>query len=161
MRAPIQSVKHIVQSSIFTVAFGAITQVQPAIAVLPANVDLNSEVEEGSIIKAIYLEYWITSDDAAQSTVTFSLEKINTTQTVQTFAQSQALGNYANKKNILYITQGITSTNVGTPTPFVRGWFKIPKGKQRFGLGDKIVVNISAVADGLNVCGVAIYKSVT
>ncbi len=76
-----------------------------------------------------------------------------------TLAQSQNLGAYPNKKNILYTTQGILAdANDGGPTiPLIRGWIKIPKGKQRMGLDDRIVVNITAVG-ALRLCGISTFK---
>ncbi len=154
----IQSVKHIIQNDSFTVAAAALDSKVLAIAVRPADVNLVNEVEEGSLIKAIWLEYWVTSDDAANGFFTITFEKRNTTQSTMTFAEGQILSNYTNKKNIFYITQGQTSPNTGTPTPAMRGWFKIPKGKQRMGIGDQLVVNFAGISNGITVCGVAIYK---
>ncbi len=159
MRPVIQSTKHISQSTGFTVAATAITAIQPIIAVVPADVNLTTECEEGSIIKALYCEYWLTSDDAASGFFVFSVEKLNTTQTSMLYAESVSLGVYANKKNIFYTSQGLTAPITGTPTPVVRQWIKIPKGKQRFGLGDKININISGIANGVQVCGMTILKS--
>jgi len=159
LKAIISSTKGISQSNIFTVAAGAITSIQPIVAVQPSEINLTTEIEEGSLVKAIYCEYWFASDDAAVSSVIVNVEKINTTQTSMTAAEASALGSYANKKNIFIISQGLLSTNVGTPTPLLRQWIKIPKGKQRFGLGDKIHINIKALSNGVNICGFSLWKS--
>ncbi len=71
-----------------------------------------------------------------------------------------ALGTFDNKKNILYTTQGLAPNDgVGQPVAVIRQWFKIPKSKQRFGLGDKIRLAIASRGDGvITYCGFATYK---
>jgi len=159
LRAPITSVKHYVQLSLANVALGAISKVAIADAVDVQNIAAVSEVREGSVIKAVYVELWVTSDDATQSSGTVTLEKKPAQTPAMTAGQSSALMTYPNKKNILYTTQGLfASKTVGNPIPIMRGWFKIPKGKQRFGFDDQLVLNLHAVSDGLNFCGFFVYK---
>jgi len=44
----------------------------------------------------------------------------------------------------------------------MRGWYKIPKTKQRFGLGDRLVLQIASQGtDALDFCGFATYKEYT
>ncbi len=75
-----------------------------------------------------------------------------------TQAEHVAMNSYANKKNILYHTQGISNDGVANAQAVVRQWFKIPKGKQRFGLGDSLKLSISTQAEAINFCGFATYK---
>ncbi len=159
MRPIIQSVKHYNQHSVQTVAFGARATLDVVVAKKLEDVANPNDVPAGAAVKAVYLEIWITSDDATQSSFTFALEKKSGSPTAMTFAQSQALDAYPNKKNVLYVTQGLAPTLTGTPTPIVRNWFKVPKGKQRFGLGDKLSITISAITDGINFCGFNTYKA--
>lgn len=155
---PIVSRKHIVQNSIFTVVLGAIAQLTPVVTVERTVANSNFEVAEGSIVKAVYCEFWITGDDTVASSFTITVEKVPGGAQTQSFAQSQALDAYPNKKNILYTTQGLAVPNTGSPVPILRQWIKIPKGKQRFGLGDVLRINFSAIHDGITVCGIVIYK---
>ncbi len=155
---PIQSVKHINQFSVTTVGIGALGQKQLALSVVAPDANAVSEVPEGAKISNVYVELWITSDDASQGSLAVNLEKTSTQMTAMTYAQSIALWTYANKKNIFYTTQGLVPPNVQSGIPFLRGWFKIPAGKQRFGLGDKLVLNISGITNGVNYCGLVIYK---
>ncbi len=79
-------------------------------------------------------------------------------------ADATALHDYDNKKNILFTAQGLLTPNDGGQVPVLRGWYKIPKGKQRFGLKDKLSVavrNNNATAIDINFCGLAIYKEYT
>ncbi len=119
------------------------------------------EVEEGATIKAVYIEAWVTSNGSAQSSAVISLEKQVGGSTPMTYALSVAMTSYANKKNVFYVTEGLTPPNVQNPIPFLRGWFKIPKGKQRFGLGDKLVLNFSGIVGGNTLCGLYIFKEYT
>ncbi len=42
--------------------------------------------------------------------------------------------------------------------PLFRGWVKIPKGKQRFGLGDEFIVAFESVGEAAQLCGFSTYK---
>ncbi len=77
-----------------------------------------------------------------------------------TFTNMTTLDSYANKKNVLFTTQGILGENSANPTPVFRGWIKIPRGKQRFGLDDRLRLNIAAIgAADIIGCGLTVYKS--
>jgi len=78
-----------------------------------------------------------------------------------TDAEFAALHTYANKKNILYMTQGITGDSNTNPTPWIRQWILIPKGKQRFGLNDRLQLNIRAISEDFEWCGINIYLAKT
>ncbi len=158
MKPVINTEKHMVQISLSTVASGAITNLVFATAVSNPTA-VPSEIREGCIIKAIYLELWITSDDAGSGTSIVTLERVNgATTTLMTTAESAALNNYDNKKNVLHTQMGLTPSNVQYPQASLMGWFKIPKGKQRFGLNDRIVVNVHGQSNGLQMCGHGIFK---
>ncbi len=165
MRSPINSVKHYVQFPNATLASGAsITQPQITAVVAPAQIDTSS-VKEGSIVKAIFIEKWLVGDsgvDGTPSQFVLTVEKKRVAETDMTAAQSNTLAAYPNKKNILYTTMGIVtnSKNGGPTAPVIRNWVKIPKGKQRFGLGDELVVNIAAIVT-VRHCGFSTYKEYT
>ncbi len=120
----------------------------------PSNAD---EVRQGAVIKAVYAEVWASSDDATQSIGIFSIEK-QVNAGGQIYADSLALNAYTNKKNVFETHEGLLNPQLGVCIPVFKGWIKIPKGKQRFGLGDKLVLNVSAVTDGAQICGLFIYK---
>ncbi len=159
MRPVINSRKHYVQLSLGVTALGAITKLDIIKAVKVEDIAAASDVREGSVIKAVFVELWITSDDVTQSTSTITLEKKPASAPAMTAGQSALLDDYPNKKNVLYTTQGLVSPKTGSnPIPILRQWFKIPKGKQRFGLADQLVLNLHAVSDGINFCGFFTYK---
>ncbi len=159
MKAPIHSTKHYVQ-----VSFSSVTAVSTAIenliqGVAVANKNVSTEVEEGAIVKAIYIEFWSIAS-AADNTEIFCIFKAPEDGTMS-FAEAIALNSYNNKKNVLFVHQGLSSNDgIGNPHIMFQGWVKIPKGKQRFGLGDKLSVSITNqhASNDLDYCGFATYK---
>lgn len=162
MVAPINSRKHFVSRPVALVAAAAIANIPIVTSVVASAVNLVNEVIEGSVVKAIWVEMWIISNAAANtSSFTITLEKVPAGATQMTVAQAVNLMVYPNKKNILYTTQGIVSANAAGAqvVPVLRQFFAIPKGKQRMGLGDEIILNIFATGgEALNTCGMFIYK---
>ncbi len=161
MRPRINTHKHITQVSLFAVASGAVATVNIIIAAAVLDRTDPREVAEGATISAVYVEMWLTSDDTAAGTAIVTLEKRVSGHASMTAAQSALLNDYDNKKNVFYTFQGLVGPNVQVPMPAIRGWFKIPKGKQRFGLGDTLSLNVHGQSNGLAGCGFNIYKEQT
>ncbi len=159
MKPIIHSQKHYVQQSRSTVVTVSKLTIDLVLAVKTADVDLVDEVEEGALVKAVFVELWLL-DSANDGSFIVCLEKKVGGIANMSFGQQNALGTYKNKKNILYTTQGLTPNNgVGNPVPIIRQWFKIPKGKQRFGLGDELVLNIcNNGGNDMFFCGFSTYK---
>ncbi len=160
MRAPIHSQKHYVQVSLATVLAGAGLNTTIVHGVAIGNVNQPFEVTEGATVKAVFVEMWVRTGDTAPGTSLLTLVKTVDNGTM-VFADAVNLNDYGNKKNILYHTQGLINDQDSTATPFLRAWFKIPKGKQRFGLGDKLSLHIAAQALDNHVCGFMTYKEYT
>ncbi len=160
MQATINSTKHYNHHAFFTVAGAAVQNNVEINAVALSAVTNANDVRSGSEIKAIYIEYWMSGDTAdTQSTFNITVEKTSGGQPNMTFAQAINLMNYPNKKNILYTTQGLVGAqNVTNAIPIIRQWISIPKGKQRFGLGDDLRVNIASITGNIRLCGISIYK---
>jgi len=162
MLAPINSNKHYVHRTNVQLASGAIQNNVIVDAVVAPATGNAFDVEEGSVVKAVYIEIWLASAGAAAATNQFSLtvEKLPNNLVAMTFAQSANLGAYTNKKNILYTTQGVlvSAASGTTSIPIIRQYILIPKGKQRMGLSDRLMVNISATGQPLNICGIFTYK---
>ncbi len=158
MRPMVHTEKHYNQESLFAVGAGAISNriISDAVAV-PATAD--NQVREGSTISAVYIEMWITSDDdALPGSSIVTLEKVPGNGALMNAADSASLNAYENKKNVFHTQMGLTSTKLTYPMASVKGWFKIPKGKQRQGLGDRLLLNIHAQSNGLSACGFFTYK---
>ncbi len=157
----IQSIKHYVHRSNTAIAGGNLSGLAVASAVVAPATGNANEVAEGSIIKAVYIELWILSDAVTgdESQFTVVLEKRPSNAPGMTFAQSSNLGAYPNKKNILFTSQAIVGASIdgNGAVPVMRGWYLIPKGKQRMGIGDDIALSIAAVGD-LSMCGIFTFK---
>ncbi len=161
-RVIINSIKHFVQRAITNVNNATILNEVIVDAVI-APADAAQEVTQGSVIKAIFIEFWITGlgTIAQDSAFNITVEKQSGGQPNMTNAQSLALDAYPNKKNILYTTQGLLTSNQSSqaPVPLIRQWIAVPKGKQRFGLGDRLLLNFSNISTvNYQICGVYIYK---
>ena len=162
MRPPIHSVKHYVQFPIDQIATGVLQSIVLVQAVESTVANLATEVPEGAVVKAVYVELWLqNTSNLGEAIVTISKDVRNNLG--PTFAQSSSLFTYVNKKNILFVHQGLTSNDgVSGPVNIIRGWIKIPKSKQRMGLADTIVMTISNVSSNdLDRCGFAVYKEYT
>ncbi len=161
MRAPITSRKHYVQHTITTVASATVDTNSEIFAVPLQDADAPNEVPEGSVIKAIFLEYWLIGTFNEGSFV-LMVEKSQSNLGQPTFTEMTTLDAYENKKNVLFVSQGLISEDGANPTPVLRQWIKIPKGKQRFGVRDAIRVSIAAIGtDAVMYCGFATYKAYT
>ncbi len=158
VRPQVHSTKHYVPHDLGTTGAATLDVFTDISAVVVSSSNLSNEVREGATIKAVWVELWITSDAEDQATFRISFEKANSTQSDMTFAESAALFNYKNKKNVLYVTQGLTNPKSGVAMPIYKGWVKIPKSKQRFGLGDQFRINIASQTAGINHCGMTVYK---
>ncbi len=157
MRPKVHTKKHYPQLSISSVAAGALGNFVLAEAVeTPA---ANNQVREGSSISAIYVELWEKAGSATNlSSVINAFYKEPGSGVAFTVAQLAAVQDAENKKNILFFQQGLLPNEDLIPIPIMRGWYKIPKSKQRMGLGDRWIVATSAVGFDVDRCGFATFK---
>ncbi len=148
--------------SFSTVASGTVVSTVLIEGVTVGNKNTVSEVVEGAIVKAIYIELWILGDTANATQIT-TLTKLQSGAAPFSAAQMASLGTTAGKKNILFTSMGLGSNDgIAAPINIMRGWYKIPKSKQRFGLLDTLELSIFAQgAAGIDFCGFATYKEYT
>ncbi len=162
MRAVIHSTKHYVQISRSTAATGVRNNEPLVISVEGTVANAVDEVVEGAVVKAVFIELWLQDAGSAGSFVV-TLTKNNGGAVGPLLVQMNALGTYPEKKNVLYTTQGLTSNDgITGPINIMRTFYKIPKSKQRFGLGDSL--NLCIANNGpqdLFYCGFATYKEYT
>ncbi len=157
MRPSINSEKHIVQIPLSEIVAGNVSN--NVLLTATQNPTARTEVRVGATVKAIFVEIWIIAQGNATGSITATIEKSVSGLANIDFGSMAQLHGYDNKKNIFYTTQGLTSQDAaGSPTPFLRAWVKIPKGKQRMGQGDRLLLNISANLANEQICGLAIYK---
>jgi len=159
VRPTINSEKHLVQITRTEIAeFGSEHTV---IVDVKGTIDGQepTEVLTGTVIKAVYVEWWLLGSGQQPATATCILTKIPAGQANPTNGELGALHTYQNKKNIFVTQQGLIGDANTNPSPFYRGWIAIPKGKQRFGLGDRLVLSTRSITDAISVCGLMIFKS--
>ncbi len=162
VRPMVHSTKHYVQVSVSNVGVGAKVDEPIATAVESTVANLNDEVIEGATIKAVYVEMWVQGTSGTTNFILI-VAKMPSGLGTPSFTNMTALFNYKNKKNILYTTQGLASNDgIAGPVNVLRGWIKIPKSKQRMGLGDSLNLVIATQGAGtLNYCGFFTYKEYT
>jgi len=162
MRPPIHSVKHYHQITLSTSTTGTETASIFLDAVSVPSTSGLDKVKEGAVVKAVFVELWVIGSVSDQF-FTITLMKLPSAVPLATFADMTALGTYDNKKNILYVTQGLASNDgIAMPVPVMRQWFKIPKGKQRMGLGDRMAINVASRGSAtITYCGFVTYKEYT
>jgi len=160
MLAPIVSIKHYVNMENSPITGGTAQPRQIIQGVAQTGVVNFGDVVEGSVVKAVFIEIWYHSAATAGNDSKFQLvvEKVPAGVDSITFTQMNNLMTYPNKKNVLFVSQGVTGDLTTQSIPIVRQWFKIPKGKQRFGLDDELFVTISATSANADVCGIAVFK---
>ncbi len=159
MVAPINSIKHYVQIGLGSVGAASATahliaQGIEAVSTTP------TQVRAGAVVKAVYIEMWIKASAEAVANVLVTFVKTVDLQT-PTITDMGTLHDYTNKKNVLYHTQGLVNDSNADAIPFVRGWFKVPKGKQRIGLGDSLFLVVTAQGPAVDECGFFVYKEYT
>ncbi len=162
VRAMVHSTKHFIQTTLTSVLTGAKLDTVIVDSVSTPDKNINSEVEEGATVKAVYMEMW-TIGSVSDQFFTAIVYKLPAGASSATTVQIADLTSWVNKKNILYTTQGLTGNDgISIPLPLYKGWIKIPKGKQRWGLGDRLVFTIMSRGDAtIKLCGFYLYKEYT
>ncbi len=161
MKPVIHSTKHYIQNSLATTVAGAVTATTIATSVAVQDKNSVAEVVEGATIKAVYVEDWVRTNDTSPGSFVYIIAKFPNGVNDPTAAEMAALHTWDNKKNVLYTTQALSNINTSQAIPMFKGWVKIPKGKQRMGLGDKLKTVFLAQALDQNVCGFKTYKEYT
>ncbi len=158
MLAPIVSEKHYVHTPATGVASGAVLTVTIATALAKGTaIALPSDVIEGEVIKNVYLEYWVKADNP-NFTVGVCFLKRPAGVAAPSVAEMANLGSYANKKNIFEMHQGLAPSGDSVMQVF-GSWHKIPKGKQRMGLGDILALRVTFTGSAGDICGFATFKA--
>ncbi len=160
VRATINSVKHFVAATNSELSSGSTRETILVNAIAKdAERTTTADVSEGAIVKAVHVEYWLNGRGTMETTqFVVVLVKLPGGVARPNAADMLNLGSYPNKKNILYTTQGVLDQDNSQSVPIMRQWFKIPKGKQRFGLGDQLSLVLAPVGQPIANCGITIYK---
>ncbi len=157
MRPIINAIKHYFHTPAAVLTSGTSVAINIVSAIAEGATRSNAfDVYEGATVKAVYVEHWL-SGVTIDKTGTWVIVKLPASVAKPTTTEMANLGTYKNKKNILNSGQGLLPTN-GNVMNIYKGWIKIPKGKQRFGLGDKLQLVLSAVGTNVNHCGISTFK---
>ncbi len=159
VRPMVHSIKHYHQITLSTVGTGTRNTETLAVAVARQDANTSNEVTEGASIKAVFFEMWAIGSVSDQFFTAVVLKNPGGS-TVPSFTQMTNLYAYPDKKNIFYTTQGLASNDgIAQPLVLFKGWIKIPKSKQRFGLGDGLNFVIASRGSAtITYCGFATYK---
>ncbi len=161
VRPMVHSTKHYVQPGLRTIVAGAVESHVIVEGVPVGATGDNDEVGEGNSVKAIYIESWIRASGASPGAFIMCVYKNPGTGQTFTAAQMAALFDAENKKNILFSSQALVNDNDADAISIIRGWLKIPKSKQRMGLGDRWIMSTEAIGVDMTICGLETYKEYT
>ncbi len=118
-----------------------------------------TNVAAGTVVKAVFVEMWYLGTGQQPPTMTVILHKVSSGGTDPDSTEMGNLNAWENKKNILATHQGIVGDANANPVPMFREWIAIPKGKQRFGLGDRLVLSAKSITDEVQFCGHFVFKA--
>ncbi len=158
MRPIVNTEKRIFQITLGTAAVGGAALRIPIKCVQDPVASAPDEIPPGAVVKAAYVELWLLGDQQTVSTSSTIVYRTMGNSTAPTAAEMQDLNSWPGKKNILEMHQGLIGAADTNPVPFYRNWIKIPKGKQRFGIGDTLSISIKAISNDTEFCGVVIFK---
>jgi len=158
VRPMVHSHKHYVQFSISTVIGGAADTLTIARSVAVQSKDSVEEVEEGSSLKAVYVELWARAGSTTPASGQMIIYKQIADASDPSTADMAALGTWDNKRNIFYTTMGLFNDQDADAIALFKGWVKIPKGKQRMALGDEMKITVFSPTIDLQICGFSTYK---
>ncbi len=154
-RPIIHTRKEIVDSVLLGVAAGTTTVVSLA-SVVNDYTGAVGTVETGSKIKFIYLFVQIISATGTANN-DFYIQK---SPFGVPFPTPGATGGDTSRKYILHEEKGIPGNAADGAYPLTfKGVVKIPRGRQRFGEGDVLVLVLRGAVDIHNICVKSIYKS--
>ncbi len=158
----IQSIKHFHPFTNAPILSGAIRAIDIVEAEIIGGARATTNIVwEGSYVKAVYLEVWLNGQGTSGTGTgqfVIVLVKLPASVAGPSVADMSNLMAYPNKKNILYTTMGNIGPQGNISIPVIRQWFAIPKGKQRFGLADRLRVVILSTGFEIDTCGISIYK---
>ncbi len=154
---PIKTDKHEIVWTQLQTDFAPAIATRLAIGVQSADKDIADEVETGSHIKSIYLEFNIAAEIITTPKV-IDWIIIMRPQNVSSSAQTPTLFYQTGRNLIIQRGREMLPKDVATVYKrIVR--VRIPKKYQRIGEGDTINITFgSSSSDAANICGFAIYK---
>lgn len=153
---PINSVKNIVDGTFLGVSGGTQTKTLVANGVNDYT-GASGQVPIGATVKSVYLFIQILDSGSTATNVDWYIWKGPLDLNAGMPAPG-ATGGDENRKYILHEEKGIPGNALDGAFPLTfKGVIKIPRGRQRFGEGDRLQVN-AVGASAYNMCLKCIYK---
>ncbi len=162
-RPIINSVKNIVESVDGVLAVTNLTKI---IAVAVDNPDpsasLGNEVNQGSIIKALHIEFWYYGNTAGDTNDIVQIYLMKDPGANLSPPNPGTVGQSNERKFVIKTWRGLAGVKSLGGTPYVqRGhWIKIPKRYQRMGIDDRWLIVVRSATIG-NFCLKTVYKHYT
>ncbi len=152
-KRPINSVKNILDATALTVSAGVITTVD-LMTVVNDYAGGAIEVPVGAVVRGVYLFFQIQPQ-----TLKVAIEAyVAKVPPGLTLPVPGATGGDSGRRFILHEEKGIPGpSNNGSPPSTFRGYVKLPRGRQRVGESDRLVLRVSS-AGAYDMCAKAIYK---
>ncbi len=157
MKATINSLKHYVPIPLSTATSGARVLTPLAVAIEVPGTDAQN-VRIGAVVKAIYIELWVRAGSTSPGNYIIVFGKGSAGSGGPTFGEMANMHDFNEKSDVLFISQALTNDQDADAIPVMRGWYKIPKGKQRMAIGQQWYVGVSAPAIDVIFCGQVVYK---
>ncbi len=126
-----------------------------------ATLAVTKDVERGCSIKAIWVEFWISSTQEIAVGVTTGIDVYlwKNPGSNLTAPTPGTQGSSNEKKHILKIWKGLIGARTQGFQPYSwKGWIKIPKGFQRMGANDLIQLVWESTGANVLVCQNYVYK---
>ncbi len=159
VRPQVHSEKHYVQDSLRTITASTAETIVLVEGVRQQDITNVEDVDQGSTVKAIYIEHWLRTQSTSPGSYICAIYKAPVGVAVFTTGGLAAINNADNKNNVLFFSQGLLNDQDSSALGVYRGWLKIPKGKQRMALGDRFILQTFAQgALDLTACGFATFK---
>ncbi len=157
IRPIINSIKN-VENVVFAIAASTNQIRNLAVAGDVHDTAVQNSVIQGSIIKAIWLEFWYYGLSANETNDIVDIYIFKNPGNNLTPPNPGTIGTSNEKKFVFKSWKGLAAlkSNGGMPY-FWRGWIKIPKRYQRMGTDDRLQLVIRSPTTG-NMCINAIYK---
>ncbi len=156
----INSNKNVVNS--FTAADDRVkTSVSIADAQDSATLAVTQDVERGCVIKAIWIEFWITATELFADAITNGIDLYLFKNPGQNLTSPipGTIGSSNEKKFIFKTWKGITGArSQGFPPYSWKGWVRVPKRYQRMGANDRWQIILQATGSNILFCSNFVYK---
>ncbi len=160
MRPVIDSNKNIV-SAFTALAAGVKNNVTIAEAQDSATLAVTQDVERGCAIRAVWVEFWITSTALVSEGVTTGVDlyfwKNSGSNLTSPIPGTEGSSN--EKKYIFKVWKGlIGSRKEGYPPYSWKGWIRVPRGHQRMAANDLLQITLQSTGVNALFCHKFVYK---